>query len=113
MFYSDLCDIQRRGVTTQAYGSKPAYTEHKFNVRCRLSAKRKGGFNSVTGEWVIITEYRLMLPRNTDIEEGDRVVNIRQKGDSAIRKNFQVDGGALQRRGRSHRHKTVILKQVT
>ena len=112
LFLVDRCDTLRRTVTAQAYSSKRTPEPHLSSVPCRLVVKEQKGFNSVTGEWVKQTDYTLLTLPDVDIEEGDRVTNVRMHNDTLDRLNFEVDGGALKRRGRMAVHRRMKLKRV-
>lgn len=117
---TDTCDFLARGVRKQAYGAKPTHDTYLATaVPCRLIEKTQRGFNSITAQWLTTTTYKLMLPYETEILEGDRVTNIRLYGnqasdrDALLQQHFEVEGGALAKRGALVRHKTVSLKKVS
>ena len=112
LYLVDRCDVSRYTVTAQAYGSKRTPVAHLSDVPCRLVIERQEGFNSVTGEWPKRTVYTLLTLPDVDIEEGDRVTNVRMHNDTLDRLNFEVDGGALKRRGRMAVHRRMKLKRV-
>ena len=112
LYLVDRCDVSRYTVTAQAYGSKRTPAAHLSDVPCRLVIKEQKGFNSVTGEWVKRADYTLLTLADVDIEEGDRVTNIRMHNDTLDQLNFEVDGGALKRRGRMAVHRRMKLKRV-
>lgn len=114
--FTDLCDVQRRGTTAQGYGAKPSYAIHLTGQPFLLVAKAERGFNSVTGEWLVSTSYTGHFPAGVDVQEGDRLTNVSldDKSDSEdVGGTFQVDGGAIARRGRGSRVKIVGLKRVS
>ena len=112
LYLVDRCDVSRYTVTAQAYGSKRTPVAHLSDVPCRLVIERQKGFNSVTGEWVKKADYLLLTLPDVDIEEGDRVTNVRSHNDTLDQLNFEVDGGALKRRGRMAGHRKMELKRV-
>lgn len=114
-FLIDRCDTERRGVTDEPYGGKPAYTSHLTGVACRLVTKQQQGFNSITAQWLVTTQYTLELMHGTDIREGDRITNLvldRDRNEEAVSGTFQVDGGIMPSRGRVHRLLKATLKRV-
>ena len=112
LFLVDHCDVLRYTVTAQAYGSKRTPEPHLSDVPCRLVIKEQKGFNSVTGEWMKDTDYTLLTLPDVDIEEGDRVTNVRMHNDTLDQLLFEVDGGALKRRGRMATHRRMKLKRI-
>ena len=54
-----------------------------------------------------------MLQSHADIQEGDRVSNIRLNDGTVLTQIYEVDGGSLQHRGRMTRHRMVTLKKVS
>ena len=112
LFLVDHCDVSRYTVTAQAYSTKRTPAAHLSDVPCRLVIKEQEGFNSVTGEWVTRETYLLLTLPDVDIEEGDRVTNVRSHNDTLDQLNFEVDGGALKRRGRMARLRSMKLKRV-
>ena len=111
LFLVDSCDVSRYAVTSQQYGSKRTPAAHLSDVPCRLVPKDARGFNSVTGEWMEETFYTLLTLADVDIEEGDRITNIRMHDDTLDQLNFEVDG-ILRRRGRMASHRRMKLKRV-
>ena len=112
LFLVDSCDVSRYTVTAQVYGSKRTPAAHLSDVPCRLVIKDQHGFNSVTGAWVKKTDYTLLTLADVDIEEGDRVTNVRMHNDVLDDLTFEVDGGALKRRGRMAMHRRMKLRRV-
>jgi len=112
LFLVDSCDVWRYASTSQAYGKKRTPAIHLSDVPCRLIIKEQRGFNSVTGEWLKQTTYRLLTLHDVDLVEGDRVTNIRMHDATLDNLNFEVDGGALVRRGRMAAHRSMSLKRV-
>lgn len=113
LFLVDKCSTKRRGREAQPYGGKPQYLERPLtDAPCRLKTKTERGFNSITAEWVVTTDYELHLQADADIREGDRV-NITLQDGTVIPENLEVDGGAIQRRGRMDQIKLVSLKKVS
>jgi len=111
--YTDLCDVQPRSTTDQAYGSKETYGAVVTDVRCRYAEKQMRGLNGITNEWLTTTVSLLLVPYSSDIDEGAKVSNIRLGDGTVIDGNYQVDAGALNRRGRMHRHRSLRLKRVS
>lgn len=114
--FTDRCDVKRRATTAQGYGSKPSYALHLTGQPFLLVTKTQRGFNSVTGEWLVSTSYTGHFPTGTDIQEGDQLANVSldDNADSdVVGGTFQVDGGAVSRRGRGSRVKIVGLKRVS
>jgi len=119
LYLTDTCELLARGTKLQAYGIKPTHTTPLAeNVPCRLIEKTQRGFNSVTGQWLTTTTYKLFLPYDQEIIEGDRVTNIRLHGNqesnqvALLTHHYEVEGGALPHRGAMAQHKTVMLKKI-
>lgn len=120
LFLRDLCDIERRSVTPQGYGGKPAYAAYLADVACHYETRTQRGFNAITAQWEMQSGHMLIVTASTDIQEGDRVKNVRlNRNDSDLVANavgdaltFQVDGGAITKRGRLTQTKEVSLRMV-
>lgn len=113
LYLVDRCDVKRKAASKQAYGSKPVYTDHLSAVPCRLDTTNQRGFNSITAEWVVTTVYQLEVQPNRDIQEGDRITNIRLQDGTLMIENFEVDGGAIPLRGRMAALTILSLKKVS
>lgn len=114
--FTDRCDVQRRATTAQGYGSKPSYSSHLTGQPFLLVTKTQRGFNSVTGEWLVSTSYAGHFPSDADVQEGDQLRNVsldRNADPETIGGTFQVDGGAISRRGRGSRVKILGLRRVS
>lgn len=114
--FTDRCDVKRRATTAQGYGSKPSYALHLTGQPFLLVTKTQRGFNSVTAEFVVDTSYTGHFPPDTDVQEGDQLTNVsldRNADPETVGGTFQVDGGALSRRGRGSRVKILGLRRVS
>lgn len=113
-FLSDSCDVSRRSAAAQGYGSKPTYAAaHLIAEPCRLIESSQKGFNSITAQWLTEAAFKMLVLPETDIQDGDRITNIKLKDGTIFSQNFEVDGGALQHRGRMVRHRVLLLKKVS
>jgi len=113
LFLADHCDILRPGRQPQGYGGKQVYAPHLSNVPCRVIAKQQRGFNSLTAEWIVETQYSIVFRNDIDVAEGDRITNIVLHDGTHDARNYRVDGGVITRRGRMASAKIAALKQVT
>ncbi len=111
----DHCDVERytQSASGQGYGRKRVPAVHLSNVSCRLVTKTRRGFNSVTGEWLVTTEYKLLALHGADIEEGDRITSVVLQDGTLSQLDFEVDGGSIPHRGHMAWHKTLMLRRVT
>lgn len=116
LIFTDRCDVYRRATTAQGYGSKPAYSSLLSDQPFLLVTKSQRGFNSITAEWVTTTLYTGHFPTGADVQEGDQLqdVVLNRNGETeTFSGTFQVDGGAISRRGRGSRIQIVGLKRVS
>lgn len=110
--YAHTCDTARATSTTDAYrNEKRTWSANLSGQPCRYKEVSRRGFNSVTAEWVITSEYRLFVPFGTDIEVGDRVTRVAFEDGTEITDEFKVVS-RLQRRGHGLRHETLIMEKV-
>lgn len=105
------CAVQRYAATAQDYGQKRTPAAHLSDVHCRLKTDTQRAFNSLTGQWMVSTRYRLQVQRTVDIIAGDRVTAVYDEYGAAIPGNFEVAGEAT-RRGAMMRLKTLELNKV-
>lgn len=81
--------IQRRSqVTNRLGGVRKEYEDKAAGVQCRLSNVSGRAAWTQTNEGTIKAEYNLYFPVGTDIEELDRVLNVRDVGGAIIASNL-------------------------
>lgn len=105
------CDVQRYATTTQDYGQKREPAAHLSDVHCRLKTEPQRAFNSLTGQWMVSTRYRLQVMRDVDIVAGDRVTAVIDEYKTSIPGDFEV-AGVADRRAVGLRLKTLELNKV-
>ena len=113
LIFADRCETRKRTLVPDGYNNrKVAYADPVTDVRCRYSEKARRGFNSLTGEWMTTTDVKLMVPYNSDLNEGDRVQNIVLQNGDLVTGIFEVEGSIVNRRGRMVRHRSMMLRKV-
>ncbi|MBX3056926.1 MAG: hypothetical protein KF770_10680 [Anaerolineae bacterium] len=105
------CNTQRYTAVAQGYGRQRTPAAHLVAVHCRFKEEVRHAFNSVTGEWVVNTRYKLQVQRDEDIVAGDRVTGLIDEYGTAVPGDFEVAGG-MTRRGASVRLRTLELNKV-
>lgn len=106
------CDVQRYDTTAQGYGSKREPAAHLRGVHCRLKTETQRGFNSLTGQWMVSTRYKLQVMKSADVIAGDRVTAVTDEYGADIDGNFEV-ASVMDRRGHTLRMKTLELNKVS
>lgn len=114
------CDVERYAEVegTQGYGEQKAPAAHLSRVHCRLKTEAQRGFNSITGQWVVSTRYKLLVQFDEDILAGDRITNlVDEYGKVDARRDgkphtYEVSG-ETPLRGHTLRLKKLELNQVT
>lgn len=105
------CNTQRYTATAQSYGRQRVPAAHLTAVHCRLKTETQRAFNSVTGEWLVSTRYKLQVLRSEDILAGDRVTAVIDEFGDNIPGDFEVAGEAV-RRGAALWARTLELNKV-
>lgn len=107
-----LCDIQRSTETQDEYNeTERQYAAHLSDVRFRLVEKTERETPSEFGEGALITIYLGLMPAGTDVDEDDKLVNIRFEDDTTDSHTYTVEH-KLTRRGRVARHISLQLERV-
>lgn len=109
--FADVVDIWRPVVSNEPYGGRDVPGQHICDLPCRLSEREQRGFNSVTGQWVITTDYHLQIGHNADVRVGDQVRNIRRDRGTAVPAILEIVGGG-KRRGKLVRMKSFSCKSI-
>lgn len=110
-FFTDLADVWRPTTSSEPYGGKDVPAVHLTDAQCRLTEKEQRGFNSLTGQWVIDTAYKVQFPHTADVKVGDQLRNIRRDGQTAVSVILEITGGG-KRRGHLSRLKSFSLKSI-
>jgi hypothetical protein len=107
-----LCDIQRSTETQDEYNeTERTYASHLSNVRFRLVEKTERETPSEFGEGALITVYLGLMAPGTDVDEDDRLVNIRFEDGTIDNHTYTVEH-KLTRRARTVRHISLQLERV-
>lgn len=105
------CAVQRYATAAEGYGSKRTAAAHLSDVHCRLQTKMQRAFNSLSGQWLVTTSYRLLVPYGTDVLAGDRITSVVDEDGNTVAGNWEV-AGVLEKRGHATRHKSLELNKV-
>jgi hypothetical protein len=110
--FDHRCDVQRYSLAVDAYNNQARTPgPHLSDVPCRLVIKAQRGFNSLTGQWMVTTAYKLFVVHSLDVKAGDRITNLVDETGSINAHNFEVEA-ALPHRGRTVQHRTLELRKV-
>lgn len=80
-------------------------------VRCRRVTKQQRVADTAFAERPVITTDMLLVPAGTDVQQGDRVVNIVDETGATTAGPFKIESVII-RRGRAARHVSLILEKV-
>jgi hypothetical protein len=106
------CDVQRYTETSQGYGEQRTPAAHLSDVHCRLKTEQQRAFNSLTGQWLVTTRYKLLVQFLEDITAGDRVTNIVDEYGVTDTHTYEV-AGATPLRGHTLRLNKLELNKVS
>lgn len=108
------CTIKRNtSPERDAYNNaKASWTPVESAVHCRLVEDRETRATNENAQGVVTTTYSLLVLAGTDIESGDRVVDVVYEDGTTDERVFEVTG-ALTRRGTSARHKSATLEVIS
>lgn len=107
-----LCDIHRSTETQDEYNeTERTYAPHLSNVRFRLVEKTERETPSEFGEGALITVYLGLMPAGTDVDEDDRLINIRFEDGTIDSHTYTVESKVV-RRARAARHISLQLERV-
>lgn len=110
-----LCDIERPTETTDPLGNRQLTwpdSPQQSDCHCRLVVKEEQIMTDNRAELARVTRYRMLLPPATDVQEGDRISNVRDENGDEIAGTWTVLA-ILPRRARVERHRTVELRRVS
>lgn len=106
------CDIQHADETQDEYNENvKIWAAHLSDVFCLLVEKARREVSSESAENVLITTYLLLLPPDTDVEEDDRITNIRYEDGTTDSRLFDVES-KLVRRTRASQHLSLQLERI-
>jgi hypothetical protein len=106
------CDIERATTVRNAYNkSKQNWAANVLDVRCRFIEKAQRRTPDILGEQPITTQYLLLVTPGTDVQAGDRAVNIRYEDGSIDAGPYRIDA-IRRRRARSLRHLSLEMEKV-
>lgn len=106
------CTIQRSTPTPDDYGEDvPAWVAHLTGVHCRLKVDEERVPFSELAERPVVTVYRLMVGPRTDVQQGDRVVNVTFPDGAIDAGPYRIES-VLPRRSNRKRHITLKLEKV-
>lgn len=106
------CTIQRYTEALDAYNNaEPQWSAIAVKVPCRLVEKQQRLLVTERVESAVVTSHTLLVDESADLQERDRITNIRLEDGALVTKTFQVKA-LLMRRGRSLRHKSAVLTVV-
>jgi len=80
-------------------------------VRCRRVTKQQRVGDTAFAERPVITVDMLLVPPGTDVQQGDRVINIRDETGAVGAGVFKVESIII-RRGRAARHVSLVLEKA-
>lgn len=106
------CTVQRRSTKQRGYGSEAKYDNLLTSEHCRLVTKAQKGFNSITGQWVVTTNYLMLFQFGANVMAGDRVTGIVDESGAAISGNFEIEA-VIPRRSQVSRLQAATLNKVS
>lgn len=107
------CTIERPTVVQQdAYNnSVTQYAEAGTEIPCRLVTQTQKMVSDDRTQFVVVTSYKLFVPGNTDVREGDQIASLTFE-DGTEAGTFSV-AAILPRRSWTRHHLTLELEQIT
>lgn len=101
--------IERQGSDTDRWGNPapPSWSLHLHDLPCR--AWFGSGREVIdSGKTAVIQDRRMVIPRDTDVKEGDRVLKVtNRKGDEVFDGPMRIEAV-----GRRQDHKALSLEAV-
>ncbi len=109
-----LCDIQRPySGSVDSHGlSDENYSFVDSDVRFRLVEKRERVERSEDAERMVVTTYTGLFHSGVDLQERDKLVNMRLADGTAIDEEFVIEE-LLRKHGRTAHHLSAVLKRVS
>jgi hypothetical protein len=80
-------------------------------LRCRRVTKQQRVGDTAFAERPVTTTDMLLVPAGTDVQQGDRVVNVIDETGTTEVGTFKIESVII-RRGRAARHVSLILERV-
>lgn len=106
------CTLQRATIQKDDHGADVlVWTGMEPAVRCRLVIATQRSEISDFAERPIITTYKLLLPAYTDVQQGDRIVDVRDERGVVDAGPYRIES-VLPRRGKAQKHISVLLERV-
>ncbi|KPL89992.1 hypothetical protein SE18_08535 [Herpetosiphon geysericola] len=107
--FNHRCEVQRAETTQDDYNTDIlTWKTHLTDVACRLVIKEERVQRTDDAERAVITTYALMVRAGTDIQHGDRIVNLVIDG-VATTGGYRIDQ-IKPRRAASQRHITCTVE---
>lgn len=107
------CTIERdRSTRVDDYNAGVAdFDPHQRNVACRMVVKMVRSPLAGLGENPVFPTYRLFLPGDVDVHEGDRISEVLDENGEAIGQVWSISQ-VLVRRGQAVQHITVHVEKA-
>lgn len=80
-------------------------------VRCRRVTKQQRVADTAFAERPVVTVDLLLVPPGTDVQQGDRVIDIRDETGATEAGPYKIESIII-RRGRAARHVSLVLEKV-
>ncbi len=107
-----VADFERATTVRNAYNkSKQNWALRLLDVRCRFVEKAQRRAPDILGEQPITTQYLLLVTAGTDVQAGDRAVNIRYEDGTVDAGPYRIDA-IRRRRAKSLRHLSLEMEKV-
>jgi hypothetical protein len=106
------CSTERPDTTEGVYGQdRNTWVDHLSGVRCRLVIKEQKKLVDTEHEGAVISTYKLMVLRRTDLKQGDRITSV-VDDEGTTWGPFTVQE-VLPRRSRRTHHITFTLERIS
>lgn len=106
------CSIQRATLTKDALNAEvKTWVGFATAVRCRLVIRAQRVGDTAFAERPIVTTHRLLIPAGTNVQQGDRIVNVVDEEGTTDAGPFAILE-VMKRRGRTVRHVSLLLERT-
>lgn len=109
------CTRQRPTITTDALGAdvREWESDQVSGIACRLVEKSQRVPLSELAERPVITTYTLLVAADADVQQGDRIVSVRDaRTDETVEAGPFTIESLVRRNARGPRHKSLQLERA-
>lgn len=107
------CTVLRATLRQDEYRSDVrVYEAYLTDVSCRLVCKAQRQFDSTTQQFVVVSDYLLLMRPEEEVREGDMIRDLIYE-DGACEPGPFVIRACLTRRGRAARHLSLHLERIS